>query len=306
MTVVVDEIILSIFRLYQIVHRTLAALFTTFLSIATLASLNDRPTMHELVNWIDSEALLLIFSMMTIVSILMETGIFDYIAVYTFQVCLFGWFRFCFYIKFFCFKISQGDIWKLISILCIVSATISMFLDNVVTILLLTPITVKLFECLKLNPVPVLPFIILNVNIAGLTTLIGHPPNLLIVGDRYVAQQNVTFLAYTMHMAVGVFIALVATNIYLRVHCRHIKKDLMRGSDTETSNALKMWRDCVNQLVPNIDRMNEDVEQLRNILCEKIASLERAEAKLSFCEGISPEMFATSLAELKELVRAIK
>lgn len=52
--------------------------------------------------------------------------------------------------------------------------------------------------------------------------------------------------------------------------------------------------------------MNEDVEQLRNILCEKIASLERAEAKLSFCEGISPEMFATSLAELKELVRAIK
>lgn len=42
--------------------------------------------MHDVVNWIDSEALLLIFSMMTIVSILMETGIFDYIAVYTFQV----------------------------------------------------------------------------------------------------------------------------------------------------------------------------------------------------------------------------
>lgn len=210
------------------------------------------------------------------------------------------------FIFFCCFKISQGDIWKLISILCIVSATISMFLDNVVTILLLTPITVKLFECLNLNPVPVLPFIILNVNIAGLTTLIGHPPNLLIVGDRYVAQQNVTFLTYTMHMAVGVFIALMATNIYLRLHCRHIKKDLMRGSDTETTNALKMWRECVMQLVTNTDRMNEDVDQLRNILCEKIASLERAEAKLSFGEGITPEMFATSLAELKELVRAIK
>lgn len=42
--------------------------------------------MHDVVNWIDSEALLLIFSMMTIVSVLMETGIFDYIAVYTFQV----------------------------------------------------------------------------------------------------------------------------------------------------------------------------------------------------------------------------
>lgn len=71
---------------YQVVHRTLAALFTAFLSIATLAALNDRPTMHDVVNWIDSEALLLMFSMMTIVSVLMETGIFGYIAVYTFKV----------------------------------------------------------------------------------------------------------------------------------------------------------------------------------------------------------------------------
>lgn len=83
-----NKIILSHFAYNQIVHRTLAALFTAFLSIATLAALNDRPTMHDLVNWIDSEALLLIFSMMTIVSILMETGIFDYIAVYTFQVAM--------------------------------------------------------------------------------------------------------------------------------------------------------------------------------------------------------------------------
>lgn len=75
-----------LFGLWQVVHRTLAALFTAFLSIATLAAMNDRPTMHDVVNWIDSEALLLVFSMMTIVSILMETGIFDYIAVYTFQV----------------------------------------------------------------------------------------------------------------------------------------------------------------------------------------------------------------------------
>lgn len=215
----------------------------------------------------------------------------------------FFFFRFGFHIYLvFRFKISKGDIWKLITILCIVSATISMFLDNVVTILLLTPITVKLFECLNLNPVPVLPFIILNVNIAGLTTLIGHPPNLLIVGDRYVAQQNVTFLTYTMHMAVGVFISLVATNIYLRIHCRHIKKDLMIGSDMETRNALKSWQDCVERLAPSSDQMNEDVKQLQNILCEKIVTLERIEAKLSFGEGITPEMFATSLAELKTLV----
>lgn len=180
-----------------------------------------------------------------------------------------------------------------------------MFLDNVVTILLLTPITVKLFECLNLNPVPVLPFIILNVNIAGLTTLIGHPPNLLIVGDRYVAQQNVTFLTYTMHMSVGVIIALAATNIYLRIQCKNIKKKLMKGSDSETTNTLKMWRECANQLAPNRDPESEDVQQLQRILCEKIASLERVETKSPIDEEITSESFATSLAELKKMVRAI-
>lgn len=214
-------------------------------------------------------------------------------------------YHFEFMLIYFDFQISKGDIWKLITILCVVSATISMFLDNVVTILLLTPITVKLFECLRLDPVPVLPFIILNVNIAGLTTLIGHPPNLLIVGDRYVAQQNVTFLTYAMHMSVGVIIALVATNVYLRVKHKNIREELTRGNDSDATNALKMWRECANQLAPNADAMNEDVNHLRNILCAKIASLERAEAKLSFGEDISPEMFAASLAELKRLVSSV-
>lgn len=54
--------------------------------MGTLAALNDRPTMNDVVNWIDSETLLLIFSMMLLVAILMDTGIFDYVAVCTFRV----------------------------------------------------------------------------------------------------------------------------------------------------------------------------------------------------------------------------
>lgn len=177
-----------------------------------------------------------------------------------------------------------------------------MFLDNVVTILLFTPITVKLFECLHLNPVPILPFLILNVNIAGLTTLIGHPPNLLIVGDRYVAQQNVTFLTYAMHMSVGVVIALVATNIYLRIHCRNIN-ELLRIKSADNTDALNIWRDCLNQTA----FMDDDAGQLKTILCKKIASLEQdRRTKLTFDEGISPETYAKSLAELKKMVRSIK
>lgn len=68
------------------VHRTLAALLAAFASIGTLAAFHDRPTMDEMIKWIDYETLLLIFSMMILVAILIDTGIFDYIAVYTFQV----------------------------------------------------------------------------------------------------------------------------------------------------------------------------------------------------------------------------
>lgn len=42
--------------------------------------------MENVVEWMDSETLLLLFSMMILVAVLTETGIFDYTAVYAFKV----------------------------------------------------------------------------------------------------------------------------------------------------------------------------------------------------------------------------
>lgn len=75
-----------IHEIWQVIHRTLAAMLAAFVSIGTLAAFQDRPTMGDIIKWIDYETLLLIFSMMILVAILIDTGIFDYIAVYTFQV----------------------------------------------------------------------------------------------------------------------------------------------------------------------------------------------------------------------------
>lgn len=58
------------------------------LSIALLAALEDRPTVEEIISWIDVETILLLFSMMLLVGILTETGIFDYLAVYAYKVKL--------------------------------------------------------------------------------------------------------------------------------------------------------------------------------------------------------------------------
>lgn len=77
---------LYIMIIWEVVHRTFAAMIASTLSIAILAYMNERPTMAELMSWIDVETLLLLFGMMILVAILSETGIFDYLAVYAYKV----------------------------------------------------------------------------------------------------------------------------------------------------------------------------------------------------------------------------
>lgn len=73
-------------KINQVVHRTFAAMIASTLSIAFLAALNDRPTHEEIIGWIDVETILLLFSMMILVAILTETGVFDHLAVYAYRV----------------------------------------------------------------------------------------------------------------------------------------------------------------------------------------------------------------------------
>lgn len=42
--------------------------------------------MDELISWIDMDTLLLLFSMMLLVAIIAETGVFDWLAVYAYKV----------------------------------------------------------------------------------------------------------------------------------------------------------------------------------------------------------------------------
>lgn len=80
---------LYIMIIWEVVHRTFAAMIASTLSIAILALMNERPAMPVLMSWIDVETLLLLFGMMILVAILSETGIFDYLAVYAFKVHIF-------------------------------------------------------------------------------------------------------------------------------------------------------------------------------------------------------------------------
>lgn len=168
-----------------------------------------------------------------------------------------------------------------------------MFIDNVTTILLMTPIVIKLFECLDLNPVPVLPFIILNINIAGLTTLIGHPPNMLITENTYVAQHQVTFITYAMHMSIGVILALIQTNIHLRIQCRNIHKLVTSGQDE-----WNIWEKCLNDIESN--NYAEKLNNLKAVIAKRIEAFENQKLHRNGLAG--RRLFPTSIEQLKRMV----
>jgi len=160
---------LYVMIIWEIVNRTFAAIIASTLSVGILAALNSRPSMATIMGWIDVETLLLLFGMMILVAILSETGVFDYLAVYA-------------------YKITNGHVWPLINCLCLFTAVLSSFLDNVTTVLLMTPVTIRLCEVMCLNPVPILMCMVIYSNIGGALTPVGDPPNVIIASNNYISK----------------------------------------------------------------------------------------------------------------------
>lgn len=77
-------------------------------------------------------------------------------------------------------KISKGNVWILMLLLCTFTSVASIFVDNVTTILLMIPVTLSITRTLGIHPIPFIMAQVLVSNIDGSATLIGDPPNILI------------------------------------------------------------------------------------------------------------------------------
>lgn len=115
----------------------------------------------EAIEAIDFNTLGLLFGMMLLVALLEPTGFFEYLAVWA-------------------ARLSRGRPVRLMVLLGTVTTILSMFLDNVTTVVLIAPVTVLISEILGLNPVPYLIAEALLSNTGGVATLVGDPPNVLI------------------------------------------------------------------------------------------------------------------------------
>lgn len=264
--------------IWDVVHRTFAAVLSAILSIACLALINDRPTAAEVVAWVDFETILLLFSMMIVVSILAESGVFNYLAVVVYRV-------------------TKGQVWPLIHSLCILTTLISAFLDNVTTTLLIAPITITLCEVMNLNPVPILVAVVIHANIGGTATAVGDPPNIIITSNEHVAKAGINFISFTAHMGVGVVLCVIATAIFLRIVYRDESKlrivNNFEFCNLEIEKEFVEWEKTLDELdecptlLPLREKLKVKLQELNGQL-HNSSNHDTFESKLKVMERLYP------------------
>jgi len=73
-------------------------------------------------------------------------------------------------------------IWMAILLMCMLSGFVSIFAENVATVLILAPIALSIAHKLKTSAVPFLIGIAVSSNLQGAGTLIGDPPSMILAG----------------------------------------------------------------------------------------------------------------------------
>ncbi len=194
----------------EVVHRTLAAAVGGFLAMMALNYYSQEDVLNIIAvsSMIDWETIGLLLGMMVMVGVMSHTGIFEWFAIQA-------------------YKKSGGEVWTLVVILCVVTAVLSAFLDNVTTMLLLTPVTIQLAKVLDLKPIPILIAEVLFSNIGGAATMIGDPPNIMIgaglspaaiqsKGYPDLADSGVTFLDFITEMGPGILMCVVPSFMLIK------------------------------------------------------------------------------------------
>lgn len=172
-------------------NRTIVAMVGALL-ISIVGAVFSFYDSEQAVASIDLETIGLLLGMMILVSLLEPTGFFEYLAL-------------------FAARISKGKPVRLLILLGTITTILSMFLDNVTTVVLIAPVTIMICEIIGLVPTPYLMAEALLSDTGGVATLIGDPPNVLIASAA-----NLTFNDFLIHSLPVVLFSWFAALLLLR------------------------------------------------------------------------------------------
>jgi len=116
-----------------------------------------------------------------------------------------------------------------------VVTVISLFLDNVTTVLVFAPLTVVITRMLGLNPIPYLMAEALLSDTGGVATLVGDPPNVMIGSAA-----GIDFNQFLFHMGPIILVAwLLTVFLMLSLFRRYLANPMNDILDLDESKALK-------------------------------------------------------------------
>ena len=168
------------------IHRTVAAMF----GAAVVMMLKVVPW-EKLPEYLDLDTIFLLAGMMIIVNTARNSGLFEYLAIKT-------------------AKLAKGSPIRVLLLFSVVTALVSSFLDNVTTVLLLTPMLLYISRLMEINPMPFLLSEIFASNIGGAATLIGDPPNIMIGSAA-----KLSFMDFILNMSPIAFIDLLVSIVLI-------------------------------------------------------------------------------------------
>lgn len=177
------------------IHRAVAAM----IGAAVVLFLGIVPW-EALLEHLDLGTIFLLMGMMIIINTARISGLFEYIAIRT-------------------AKLAKGSPILILLLFSVVTAVVSAFLDNVTTVLLLTPMLLYVTKLMKLNPVPFLLAMILSSNVGGAGTLIGDPPNIMIASSA-----GLTFNEFIIHMGpIALIDLIIVLALFYLIYGRTLK-----------------------------------------------------------------------------------
>jgi Na+/H+ antiporter NhaD/arsenite permease-like protein len=186
---------------FELLHRTLAAMLGASVMLVVSYTLGTLDPAYHILSYesaikaIDMNVILLLMGMMIIIGILKHTGLFQWCAYKSYQL-------------------ARGNIMVLAVILMGFTAATSAFLDNVTTMLLLTPVSIEIALSLAISPLSLLIPLILASNVGGTATLIGDPPNIMIG-----SYAGLTFMEFVRNLTPVCLIAMLLLFVYARIAC---------------------------------------------------------------------------------------
>ena len=149
-------------------------------------------TPEQAVEAVDWNVIFLLAAMMTIVSIMIPTGGFKWMA---YKIA----------------AMSRGRLYLMLVLLGTAVTVLSLLLDNVTTVVIFGPLIILIAQAQKISPIPYLLAAALLSDTGGIATLVGDPPNIMIGSAA-----DISFNTFVIHMGPITLVSWLAVVVLLK------------------------------------------------------------------------------------------